>query len=170
MQWDPGRYTKDVDVVFPGPTPMLWKVVADVAEGREGVDRDWLNAAAQLMVPVPDFDPEPTLVYEGQNIHVYGASARYVLAHESCLRQGHRHRGLAHPTDGRRVRQFPRVAGDGRSGTLAPPGARCDAVHPPRGLGRRSHRRRYARTWVPVGEPRLRQRLGLAASRTAPRR
>ena len=80
MQWDPGRYTKDVDVVSQGLPPMLWKVVADVAEGREGVDRDWLNAAAQLMVPVPDFDPEPTLVYEGQNIHVYGASARYVLA------------------------------------------------------------------------------------------
>ena len=80
MQWDPRRYTKDVDVVSQGLPPMLWKVVADVAKSREGVALDWLNAAAQLMVPVPDFDPEPTLVYEGQNIHVYGASARYVLA------------------------------------------------------------------------------------------
>ena len=80
MQWDPGRYTKDVDVVSQGLPPMLWKVVADVAKSREGVALDWLNDAAQLMVPVPDFDPEPTLVYEGQNIHVYGASARYVLA------------------------------------------------------------------------------------------
>ena len=80
MQWDPGRLTRDVDVVSEGLPPKLWQVVADVAEGQDRVASDWLNAAARIGALAPDFDPEPTLLYRGQNLHVYGASARYVLA------------------------------------------------------------------------------------------
>ncbi|MDE0171390.1 MAG: hypothetical protein OXS29_18085 [bacterium] len=80
MQWNPRRLTHDVDVVSEGLPPALWKGAAEVAAGIEGVRADWINNAAKIKVLSPLVDADPTLLYEGRNLRVYGASARYVTA------------------------------------------------------------------------------------------
>ena len=80
MQWNPGRVTYDVDVVSEGLPADIWVGAASVAAGQEGVRSDWLNAAAKMKALSPIADADPTLVYEGTNLRVYGAGARYVMA------------------------------------------------------------------------------------------
>ena len=80
MQWDPGRVTNDVDVVSDRLPGDLWEGAAEVAAGQEGVRPDWLNDAAKIGALSRQVDAGPTLVYEGTNLLVYGASARYVMA------------------------------------------------------------------------------------------
>ena len=80
LQWHPGRLTNDVDVVSDGLPGELWKGAAAVAAGQEGVREDWLNDAAKIGALSHRVDPGLTLVYEGTNLRVYGASARYVMA------------------------------------------------------------------------------------------
>ena len=80
LQWDPRRLTNDVDVVSDGLPSDLWKGAAAVAAGQKGVRVDWLNDAAKIGALSRQVDAEPTLVYEGTNLMVYGAGARYVMA------------------------------------------------------------------------------------------
>lgn len=40
----------------------------------------WLNAAARIKAPTGPTPGEPSEVYRGSNLRVYGASAHYVLA------------------------------------------------------------------------------------------
>lgn len=80
LQWDPRRLTNDVDVVSDGLPGELWKGAAVVAAGQEGIREDWLNDAAKIGALSHRVDSGPTLVYEGTNLQVYGASARYVMA------------------------------------------------------------------------------------------
>ena len=79
MQWNPGRATYDVDVVSEGIPAVFWGVVADV--GRvEDLDAEWLNAAARVKAPTGPTPGEPTAIYLGSHLRVYGASPHYVLA------------------------------------------------------------------------------------------
>ena len=80
MQWDPVRVTNDVDVVSDRLPGDLWQGVAEVAAGQQGVRPDWLNDSAKIGALSPQMDAGPTLVFEGTNLLVYGASARYVMA------------------------------------------------------------------------------------------
>ncbi|MCY4368814.1 MAG: hypothetical protein OXF41_05175 [bacterium] len=79
MQWNPGRATYDVDVVSEGIPAVLWDVVADVGRA-EGLDAEWLNAAARVKAPTGPTPGEPTAIYVGSHLRVYGASPHYVLA------------------------------------------------------------------------------------------
>lgn len=80
LQWNPRRLTRDVDVVSEGLPASLWRTAARVAEEQEGVQTDWLNDAAKIGALSPLADADPTLIYEGRNIRVHGAGARYVMA------------------------------------------------------------------------------------------
>ena len=79
MQWNPRRVTYDVDMVSEGIPAGFWGVVAAVAEA-EKLDDDWLNAAARVKAPTGPTPGEPTEIYRGSNLWVYGASPHFVLA------------------------------------------------------------------------------------------
>ena len=79
MQWNPRRVTYDVDVVSEGIPAGFWGVVAAVAEA-EKLDDDWLNAAARVKAPTGPTPGEPTELYRGSHLRVYGASPHFVLA------------------------------------------------------------------------------------------
>ena len=79
MQWNRRRTTYDVDVVSEDIPVELWGVVADVGE-RVGLDSNWLNAAARVKAPTGSTPGEPTEIYRGPNLRVYGASPHFVLA------------------------------------------------------------------------------------------
>ena len=79
LQWDQTRTTRDVDVVSEGTPAVFWDVVAAV--GRDAhLEDDWLNAAARVKAPTGPTPGEPTKIYAGSNLRVYGASPHYVLA------------------------------------------------------------------------------------------
>ena len=79
MLWNPGRTTYDVDVVSEGIPAVFWDVVADVGR-NEGLTAGWLNAAARVKAPTGATPGEPTAIYVGSHLRVYGASPHYVLA------------------------------------------------------------------------------------------
>ena len=78
MQWNPRRPTYDVDVVDTVLPQAFWDAVADVAEA-EGLGAHWLNNAAKVAVPTGTVPGSPSLLYEGSNLRVHGASAHLVL-------------------------------------------------------------------------------------------
>ena len=79
LRWNEARTTNDIDVVSEGIPAVFWDVVEAV--GRvEGLDAGWLNAAARIKAPTGPTPGEPSEVYTGSNMRVYGASAPYVLA------------------------------------------------------------------------------------------
>ena len=79
LQWDQARTTLDVDVVAEGIPLAFWRVVETVGRD-EGLEDGWLNAAARITAPTGPTPGEPTEVYRGPNLRVYGASPHYVLA------------------------------------------------------------------------------------------
>ncbi len=79
MQWNRRRGTYDVDVVSEGIPAVFWDVVADVGRA-EGLDAEWLNAAARVKAPTGPTPGEPIAIYLGSHLRVYGASPHYVLA------------------------------------------------------------------------------------------
>ena len=79
LQWNRRRTTYDVDVVSEGIPAVFWDVTATVGRA-EGLTADWLNAAARVKAPSGPTPGEPTEVYVGSNLRVYGASPHYVLA------------------------------------------------------------------------------------------
>ncbi len=79
MQWNPRRATYDVDVVNAGIPQMFWDAVAAVAEA-EGLGVHWLNNAAKVAVPTGPVPGSPSLLYQGSNLAVYGASAHMLMA------------------------------------------------------------------------------------------
>ena len=79
MQWNPRRSTYDVDVVNVGIPQMLWDAVAAVAEAG-GLGVHWLNDAAKVAVPTGTVPGSPSLLYQGSNLAVYGASVHMVMA------------------------------------------------------------------------------------------
>ena len=106
LQWDPGRVTDDVDVISDLLPADLWEGAAAVAASREDVRADWLNDAAKIGVLSPQVDAEPALIYDGRNIRVYGASARYVMAMKAVA---------GRPTD---LEDLPGLVEEGRFGSL----------------------------------------------------
>ena len=79
MQWNQRRTTYDVDVVSEGIPSVFWDVVAAVGRD-EDLEDGWLNAAARVHAPTGPTPGEPSEIYVGPNLSVYGASAHYVLA------------------------------------------------------------------------------------------
>jgi len=79
LQWNRRRTTYDVDVVAEGIPSVFWDVVAAVGRDK-ALGAEWLNAAARIKAPTGPTPGEPTEVYAGSNLRVYGASAHYVLA------------------------------------------------------------------------------------------
>lgn len=80
LQWDrAARTTYDIDVVSEGIPSVFWDVVEAVGQD-EGLDEGWLNAAARVKSPTGPTPGEPSAVYVGSNLRVYGASPHYVLA------------------------------------------------------------------------------------------
>ena len=79
LQWNRRRTTYDVDVVAEGIPPVFWDVVAAVGRD-EDLGAGWLNAAARIKAPTGPTPGEPSEIYLGSNLRVYGASAHYVLA------------------------------------------------------------------------------------------
>ena len=79
LLWNPRRTTYDVDVVSEGVPSVFWDVVAVVGR-EERLEDGWLNAAARVRAPTGTTPGEPSVVYLGSNLRVYGASAHYVLA------------------------------------------------------------------------------------------
>lgn len=79
LQWNHRRTTYDVDVVAEGIPSVFWDVVAAVGRDK-ALGAEWLNAAARIKAPTGPTPGEPTEVYTGSNLRVYGASAHYVLA------------------------------------------------------------------------------------------
>ena len=79
LQWNRRRATYDIDIVSEGIPSVFWDVVATVGRD-EDLDDGWLNAAARVKAPSAPTPGEPTEVYGGPNLRVYGASAHYVLA------------------------------------------------------------------------------------------
>ena len=79
MQWNPRRATYDVDMVNAGIPQMFWDAVAAVAEA-EGLGVHWLNNAAKVAVPTGPVPGSPSLLYQGSNLAVYGASAHMLMA------------------------------------------------------------------------------------------
>ena len=79
MQWNPGRTTYDVDVVSEGIPAEFWAAAADVGR-EEGLDDNWVNAAARIKAPTGPTPGEPIELYAGSHLVVYGASPHYVLA------------------------------------------------------------------------------------------
>ena len=59
--WNPGRATYDVDVVSEGIPAVFWGVVAAVGRA-EGLDAEWLNAAARVKAPTGPTPGEPTAI------------------------------------------------------------------------------------------------------------
>ena len=80
LQWNPSRLTNDVDAISEGFTDELREGIAAVAAKQGDVRADWLNDARKISALSPQTDTSPTPVYEGTNLVVYGASARYVMA------------------------------------------------------------------------------------------
>ena len=80
LQWNPSRLTNDVDAVSEGFTDELREGIAAVAAKRGHVRADWLNDASKISTLSPQADASPTLIYEGTNLTIYGAGARYVMA------------------------------------------------------------------------------------------
>ena len=79
LRWNRRRTTYDVDVVAEGIPAVFWDVAAAV--GRDaGLEDDWMNAAARVKAPTGPTPGEPTEIYAGSNLRVYGASPHYVLA------------------------------------------------------------------------------------------
>lgn len=78
LQWN-RRTTYDIDVVAEGIPAVFWDVVAAVGQD-EGLDEGWMNAAARVKAPTGPTPGEPSAVYLGSNLRVYGASPHYVLA------------------------------------------------------------------------------------------
>ena len=79
LQWHDERLTNDVDVVSEGLSAAFREAVRRVGE-RHGLGADWINDAAKVKAPSPHIDPEPSPLYRGERLRVYGAGARYVLA------------------------------------------------------------------------------------------
>ena len=80
LQWNPSRLTNDVDAVSEGFTDELREGIAAVAAKRGHVRADWLNDASKMSTLSPQADASPTPIYEGTNLTIYGAGARYVMA------------------------------------------------------------------------------------------
>ena len=78
MQWNPRRSTYDVDVVNVGIPQMLWDAVAAVAEAG-GLGVHWLNDAVKVAVPTGTVPGSPSLIYQGSNLAVSGASAHMLM-------------------------------------------------------------------------------------------
>ena len=79
MQWNRRRTTYDVDVVSEGIPGVFWDVVAAVGHGQD-LGADWLNAAARIKAPTGPTPGEPSELYVGSHLRVYGANCHYVLA------------------------------------------------------------------------------------------
>ncbi len=79
LQWNRRRTTYDIDVVAEGIPAVFWDVVAAVGRD-ENLGAGWLNAAARVKAPHGPTPGEPSEVYLGSNLRVYGASPHYVLA------------------------------------------------------------------------------------------
>ena len=78
LRWDPGRLTRDVDVVEPLPD-----TVRDAAAGAAapyGLSPLWLNDAAMVARPIGLEPDDPLVVYPGKSLTVSVAGPRYVLA------------------------------------------------------------------------------------------
>ena len=73
LQWNRRRTTYDVDVVSEGIPAVFWDVAA--AAGRDAdLKDDWLNTAVRVKAPTGPTPGEPTEIYAGSNLRVYGAS------------------------------------------------------------------------------------------------
>lgn len=76
LQWG-NRTTYDVDIASDDMPLELRLAVARVGN-RRGIRPDWLNDGVKGFVPV--FSPSLKTVYEGRNLRVLGADAKYLLA------------------------------------------------------------------------------------------
>ncbi len=76
MRWNL-RYTNDVDVVSEGMTAEVRAAAARVGQ-RYGLREDWLNDGAKGFAP--RLHTEPDLVFSGEHLQTYTASAEYLLA------------------------------------------------------------------------------------------
>ncbi len=79
------RGTYDVDVVSDDMTPELRAAVARVGT-RAGISEDWLNDGAKGFAPYLPAGPE--LVFDGSNLRVFSANARYLLAMKLMAARG----------------------------------------------------------------------------------
>ena len=76
LQWG-NRTTYDVDVVS-DDMPLELRLAVEQVGNRRGIRPDWLNDGVKGFVPV--FSPSLKAVYEGRNLLVFGADAKYLLA------------------------------------------------------------------------------------------
>lgn len=76
LQWG-NRTTYDIDIASDDMPLELRSAVAQVGN-RRGIRPDWLNDGVKGYVPI--FSPSLRSVYEGRNLLVFGADAKYLLA------------------------------------------------------------------------------------------
>ena len=76
LQWG-NRTTYDVDIASDNMPLELRTAVAQVGN-RRGIRPDWLNDGVKGFVP--GFSPSLRSLYEGRNLLVFGADAKYLLA------------------------------------------------------------------------------------------
>jgi len=79
LEWG-HRMTHDLDIISEGLTVELRRLIADVGK-RYYVRADWLNDGAKAKMPdVRSFGTKPKVLFEGENIIIYGAEVELIIA------------------------------------------------------------------------------------------